>query len=111
MKQYQLKQKLNDLRGFLHSVLVVLAGGLADSVVDASEDHLKNGTANGFSFDKISASEFLKTIDRALEQYHETETWQQLMQTGMQRDWSWKSSAQRYLEVYEGAINELNSRV
>ena len=90
--------------------LVHAVGGLADSVVDATEEHLRIGTANGFRFEKFSAGELVKTLDRATNLYRDPEVWAILMRSGMRHDWSWKRSSLHYLEVYENAKIALNLR-
>jgi hypothetical protein len=38
--------------------------------------------------------------------FNQPETWQQIMRNGMAMDFSWKSSALQYLELYEKALAE-----
>ncbi|WP_298864820.1 glycogen synthase GlgA [uncultured Gimesia sp.] len=83
--------------------LVHEVGGLADSVVDATEKNLENGTANGLSFWHFDATVLYRQMRRALEMYADKQIWNQLIQTGMTKDWSWKHSAQNYLSVYQRA--------
>jgi starch synthase len=33
--------------------------------------------------------------------HHKPEAWKQLVETGMRQDWSWRKSAERYVEVYQ----------
>ena len=83
--------------------LVHEVGGLADSVVDASEKNLENGTANGLSFWHFDATVLYRQMRRAMEMYADKQIWNQLIQTGMTKDWSWTHSAQNYLSVYQRA--------
>ena len=74
-------------------------GGLNDTVHAYNEE---TGEGNGFSFTNYNAHDMLYTIRRALNYYHEKpEIWQQLMTTGMMGDYSWVSSAHRYVELYQ----------
>jgi starch synthase len=83
----------------VHSV-----GGLADTVTDTNAETLKNNTATGFRFDQYSAQAMLSCIDRALQIYvNEPEIWRRIQYTGMSQDWSWRASAQKYVEVYQRA--------
>ncbi len=83
--------------------IVRAVGGLADSVVDASEVTLSQGTANGFSFYEYSSPVFFRQVCRAMGTYLDRKTWLQLIQTGMERDWSWNRSAYEYERAYEQA--------
>ena len=75
-------------------------GGLADTVIDTTDETLEAKTATGFSFDEASATALGKAVARALGYYHQPAIWQQLVCTGMKQDFSWKRSAQHYLELY-----------
>lgn len=80
-------------------------GGLADTIVDTNAESLANHSANGFRFDEYSAEELEATLRRAIEVYRNSPaTWQQLVETGMRQDWSWRRSAQQYLELYERVV-------
>jgi starch synthase len=84
--------------------IVHAVGGLADTVVGLSPKTLADGTANGFSFKSYDAEAFLTQWRRAIETYDDRATWNQLVHNGMQRDWSWESSAAEYVSVYERAL-------
>jgi starch synthase len=75
-------------------------GGLADTVTDTSPETLENKTATGFSFTKSTATALWDAVNRALSCYREPDTWLQIMQAGMKQDFSWKHSAQLYIELY-----------
>ena len=76
-------------------------GGLADTVIDANEENLSNGTANGFSFDSADVSSLRDALLRALRMKRvRKEHWHQILEAGMQRDSSWESSANAYLRLY-----------
>lgn len=75
-------------------------GGLANSVVNASDANLKAGIATGFVFNKPEAKPLLNAIDRALALYADPGRWKQLIQTGMHEDFSWTRSAAAYLDLY-----------
>jgi len=73
-------------------------------VTDTTPQTLAAGTATGFSFEPMTADAFEATLRRAVDTYWQNEPiWRQLVETGMQQDWSWKASAKRYLEVYDRA--------
>ena len=79
-------------------------GGLADTVTDTTPATLEAGTATGFSFLQATAGALRSTVLRALKYYREPETWQQIVRTGMKQDFSWKRSAERYLELYKNIL-------
>jgi starch synthase len=82
--------------------VVRATGGLADTVVDATDPTLAAGTATGFSFIPITPAALLATVQRALELYRgRPERWLALSQAGMRQDWSWDRSAAEYERLYE----------
>jgi starch synthase len=84
--------------------VVRATGGLVDTVTDTTPETLGQGSATGFSFEAINASVLDGTLRRATETYWQNEgAWRQLVGTGMQQDWSWKASAERYTEAYASA--------
>ena len=84
--------------------IVRRTGGLADTVVDATPETLKNRTATGIVFDEATPSALLTALERALALYKEPTLWQQMVGTGMKQDFSWKHSAKKYLALYQQAI-------
>jgi starch synthase len=79
-------------------------GGLADTVTDTTPETLETKTATGFSFDAATSDALLAAIERALGYYRQPDIWEQLVCTGMKQDFSWKKSAQLYIELYESII-------
>ncbi len=79
-------------------------GGLADTITDASDQAMSQGTANGFSFSEYSPEALGATLERAIALYRNPDRWRQLLLTGMQQDWSWSTSAERYGEVYRETL-------
>jgi starch synthase len=96
---------LNQMYSLIYGTVPIVraVGGLADSVVDATETTLSNGTANGFSFYEYRSDVLFRQICRAFGLFQDQQTWRQLMRTGMERDWSWNRSATEYLNVYQRA--------
>jgi starch synthase len=70
-------------------------GGLADSVQDADQS---DGT--GFVYAEDSAAALLASIDRAIAALGDHKYWRRLQLNGMRREFGWKASAARYLEIY-----------
>ena len=86
--------------------LVRRVGGLADTVVDANPIHLSAGTATGIVFDEAMADAMYQAINRGLALYQNQMVWRKIQQTGMGKDFSWESSGQRYLALYDLALND-----
>lgn len=97
---------LNQMYSLIYGTVPIVraVGGLADSVVDASDINLSNQTANGFSFLDFRGDTLFWNICRARNLFADKQAWNRLQQTGMRRDWSWKRSATEYVQVYERAI-------
>ncbi|MEN8205949.1 MAG: glycogen synthase GlgA [Pseudomonadota bacterium] len=79
-------------------------GGLADTVTDTTAGTLETKTATGFSFLDATASDLKKAVERALGYYRQPAIWQQIVCTGMKQDFSWKRSAQLYIELYKTVL-------
>jgi starch synthase len=81
-------------------------GGLADSVTDVRPSSLDNGTATGFVFERANEPELLASVLRALLAYEDESVWRRIQCNGMQRDFSWRTSAIRYLELYRRLLDK-----
>ena len=80
-------------------------GGLRDTVLSYNE---YTGEGNGFSFFNYNAHDMLNTIRRAISFYHEhKDVWYLLQQRGMNGDYSWTNSAQRYVQLYTDLMNSV----
>ena len=99
---------LNQLYSLRYGTLPIVTpvGGLADTVVDANEETIDNQTANGFVLEEQSSLALLSTIRRALNLYIVQPTWQQLQNTAMSSDFSWKSSAENYIRLYKEVLKK-----
>jgi len=102
---------LNQMYSLVYgSVPIVRAvGGLADSVIDATPEHVRSGLANGFSFEEYQSEALLLTVQRALKALGDPPLWKRLVTTGMSADWSWQRSGKRYVEVYQQAAKLRNA--
>lgn len=84
-------------------------GGLADSICDL-HDADESRAANGFSFEAWDAQELNRTLHRAVGTFlNQPETWRSLVETGMKQDWSWDSSAEKYIKLYQQTIARRNT--
>lgn len=97
---------LNQMYSLIYGTVPIVraVGGLADSVVDASDENMANGSANGFSFREFRSDVLFWNICRARAMFAHKPKWNQLQQAGMKQDWSWKHSANEYIQVYQRAI-------
>ncbi|MBO0440190.1 glycogen synthase GlgA [Candidatus Enterococcus ikei] len=74
-------------------------GGLKDTVIPF-DPITKSGT--GFGFSEFSSYYLMYSILVATDLYRDDQqTWQQLIQMAMKKDFSWKKSAQVYLDLYQ----------
>jgi starch synthase len=97
---------LNQMYSLRYGTIPVVreTGGLADTIIDANDENLKNGTATGFTMKGYFASELLFTIDRALELYKSKTPWNALRENAMKQDWSWEKSACKYVELFKSVL-------
>ncbi len=71
--------------------IVHTTGGLADTV---------DGEV-GFRFRNFSSKNLYNTIEKAISVYKNSpKKWQKMQKIAMQKDFSWKNSAKRYLDLY-----------
>jgi starch synthase len=82
--------------------LVRETGGLADTVSRFDE---KSGEGNGFVFKKYEAAAFLKELKRALKIFEDKKNWSKIIKNGMKSDFSWTSSAKKYVDLYKTVLN------
>ena len=72
-------------------------GGLVDTIHHISH-RADQGT--GFLFKGPYPSVFARTLKRALILFQDPETWRKIQVNGMQSDFSWEKSAQKYIDLY-----------
>jgi starch synthase len=79
-------------------------GGLADTVSNYDDGPGDRGT--GFVFNWVQSEAVLGTLRWALRTYRQRpDVWQKMQARAMNTDFSWKTSAQKYLELYIKAVN------
>lgn len=85
--------------------VVHTTGGLADTVVNATEENIAAGVATGFSFAGYQAAALYETVKWALTLYRERKRdFATVVRTAMKQDWSWDRSAVAYEELYRGLV-------
>lgn len=78
--------------------IVRKTGGLADTVEDY--DPSKN-SGYGFTFNNFDSMSMLMAITRAYENYRNQTIWKTLQKRAMEKDFSWKRSAEEYSKIFE----------
>ena len=77
-------------------------GGLKDTVEPYNEFE---GTGTGFSFANYNAHEMLGTIRYAEKVFYDKKRdWNKIIERGMKVDFSWKTSAEKYKNLYDNLI-------
>lgn len=98
---------LNQMYSLRYGTLPIVhqVGGLADTVVDSTPATLQDGTATGVVFSRPNPFVLLEAIKRATLLYGQQKGyWQPLQRQGMRQDFSWRRSAERYLDLYEQTL-------
>jgi starch synthase len=81
--------------------VVRATGGLADTVVDATPEAIRDGRATGFTFGPCEAAALIHAVERALDARADAGLWNDLVCTAMRQDWSWDASAREYVRLFE----------
>lgn len=91
---------LNQIYSLRYGTVPVVraTGGLDDTIV---EFHPSTGNGTGFKFARYDSAELLKTVQKACAVFADTAAWRKLMKNGMAQDFSWETSAKKYLQVYK----------
>ncbi len=75
-------------------------GGLADSI---HEFNPKTGEGNGFTFAGYKTEDLLDAMQRAVGIFENSKLFPKLIKNAMACDFSWESSARKYVQLYEKA--------
>jgi len=94
---------LNQLYSLRYGTLPLVrnTGGLADSVVDCSDENIKNETATGFKFKTATTDELDHALLRAINLFSRPRIWRKVVITAMEQNYSWEISSQAYEELYD----------
>ena len=95
---------LNQMYSLMYGTVPIVreTGGLADTV----KSYTKNkNDGNGFMFKKYNPTDMMKEIKKALKVFQNKKEWGKIMKNGMKSDFSWNSSAKKYVELYKTVIN------
>lgn len=96
---------LNQLYSLKYGTVPIVraTGGLSDTIDDIDEE---TGLGTGFVFKKYKAQELLLTIGRAVDCFKKKRMWRKIIKQGMQKDFSWFNSANKYIELYHTALEK-----
>jgi len=96
---------LNQIYSLKYGTVPVVraTGGLDDTV---EEWNREANTGTGFKFAPYEAQALLDAIDRALAAFYDKKQWSQLVQNGMDQNFSWDEPAREYIAVYEEAARK-----
>lgn len=83
--------------------IVRATGGLYDTITPFNPT---KGRGVGFRFTNYKPGSFWDATKTALDLFSQPETWRHIMKNGMAMDFSWQSSAEQYLKLYEKAVAE-----
>ena len=97
---------LNQMYSLAYGTIPIVhrTGGLADTVHDW---HELGGHGNGFSFYDGTAHALYTTIKRALALWPDRSAWKAMQQRGLTADYSWESSAEKYLDLYWRTVHKV----
>jgi starch synthase len=84
--------------------IVRATGGLSDTVEPFDP---ARGAGTGFRFDTPDGTGLVWAIDQALAAWKDAEVWDRLQWRGMTRDFSWRRSAEEYVNLYRRAAGKL----
>ncbi len=97
---------LNQMYSMAYGTLPIVrsTGGLADSVEQYDQN---TGKGTGFLFNDATCEALYNTMGWACATWYDRQgDISKLRQNAMQKDFSWKQSAKKYMEVYDWAIKE-----
>jgi starch synthase len=96
---------LNQMYSLKYGTIPIVreTGGLADTIQNANPSR---GKGNGFTFRNYDSKELLNAIKFAVEVYRDKNIWEVMMLRGMRQDFSWKASAEKYVDLYRKAIEK-----
>ena len=92
---------LNQMYSLMYGTIPIVrkTGGLADTVENYEE---KSGKGTGFMFNYLSPNSIYDTVGWAVwAWYNKPGDIEKMRERGMSKDFTWESSAQKYVELYE----------
>ena len=94
---------LNQIYSLKYGTVPVVhrVGGLADTITEFDPE---SGQGTGFVFDTPTVDAMLAAVDRAMTLFRKRRVWTKLMKNGMQQDFSWDRSVERYEHLFSGLL-------
>jgi starch synthase len=92
---------LNQMYSLMYGTIPIArkTGGLADTVQPFNP---KNGTGNGFLFEKYTVADMISAVKNAVKIFSgDQNTWQTIMKNGMKSNFTWLNSTKNYIELYK----------
>jgi starch synthase len=86
--------------------VVAMTGGLADTVIHASEAALRAGVATGLQVFPLDAHSLAHALDRLCELHADPAAWAMLQRNAMKSPVGWDASAPRYAALYDAIARE-----
>lgn len=83
--------------------VVRATGGLVDTIRAFDPE---TGKGTGFLFYDSDAKDMLKVIELAVRTFKDRRTWLRIMKNGMREDFSWRTSAKKYVQLYGKCISK-----
>lgn len=81
--------------------LVALTGGLADTVIDASDAGLKAGVATGLTVHPLTADSLRDGLARLCDLFVQPKVWTRMQANAMRHPVGWESSGAAYAALYQ----------
>ncbi|OGP80123.1 MAG: starch synthase [Deltaproteobacteria bacterium RBG_16_49_23] len=96
---------LNQIYSLKYGTIPVVraTGGLDDTIIHYDPS---TGLGNGFKFARYDAKDFLNQIKTAIALYAQPERWTKITRNAMASDFSWRKSAEAYLQLYRKALEK-----
>ncbi len=104
---------LTQMYGLRYGTLPIVrrVGGLADTVTDATPEHIAAHRADGFVFDAATAAALERCVRRAVSMRgNDAATWERMRATAMAQTLSWDGPARAYLALYAQLLGNLPAR-
>jgi starch synthase len=76
-------------------------GGIVETIEERADE-----TGSGFIFHDYTPEALVGKLEEALDCFHDEESWQQIVNTAMTRDFTWKKSAEEYDQLYRELLEE-----
>ncbi|MBI2418871.1 MAG: glycogen synthase GlgA [Ignavibacteriales bacterium] len=95
---------LNQMYSLVYGTVPIVrqTGGLAVTVERYNE---KTEEGNGFMFKEFTGDAMVKEVERAVKVFTDKKAWHKIIKNGMKSDFTWKTSAKEYVELYKKVLS------